>query len=138
MTPPGGTTLDWDGDSRSGAGALMQLSMKVAKMETFVRQLEKDVESGEDTRERLSKIESQLELFKSQLEKLDGALGELDDLKSAARWINPKMLGGIVALMLGGSVAGNATIDAVTGEPQDAKIEKVDRLIKMLEENQND
>lgn len=132
MNPPGGNTLDWDGDSKSGA--VMQLTMKVAKLETFVRQLEKDVDGGDDAKERLSKIEGQIDNIKCRLEQMDKSLGELDDLKSAARWINPKVLASIVALLLGGSVAGNATLDAVTDQPQDEKIEKVDRLIKMLEQ----
>jgi len=128
MNPPGGNTLDWDGDSKSGA--VMQLTMKVAKLETFVRQLEKDVETGENSRERLSKIETQLETLKSRLCRMEDSLDELDDLKSAAKWLSPKTLGGVVALLLGGSVAGNATIDAVTETPQEDKIEK---LLKMLE-----
>ncbi|MDB4339363.1 hypothetical protein N9992_00890, partial [bacterium] len=99
--------------------------MKVAKLETFVRQLEKDVETGEDSRERLSKIESQLETLGARLDKMESSLDELDDLKSAARWLSPKTIGGVVALVLGGSVAGNATIEAVTEKPQDAKIEKI-------------
>lgn len=131
MTPSGGNTLDWDGDSRSGA--VLQLTMKVAKLETFVRQLEKDVETGEDSRERLSKIESQLETLGARLDKMESSLDELDDLKSAARWLSPKTIGGVVALVLGGSVAGNATIEAVTEKPQDAKIEKIDKLLEMLE-----
>jgi hypothetical protein len=128
MNPPGGNTLDWDGDSKSGA--VMQLTMKVAKLETFVRQLEKDVETGENSRERLSKIETQLETLKSRLCRMEDSLDELDDLKSAAKWLSPKTLGGIIALLLGGSVAGNATIDAVTETPQEDKIEK---LLKALE-----
>ena len=135
MTPTGGNTLDWDGSGKSGA--VMQLSMKVAKLETFVRQLEKDVDAGEGSKERLSKMESQLDNLKCSLARIDTSLGELDDLKSAARWITPKALAGIVALLLGGSMAGKATIDAVTDQPHDTKIEKVDRLIKMLE-NRND
>lgn len=128
MSPLGGNTLDWDGDSKSGA--VMQLTMKVAKLETFVRQLEKDVETGENSRERLSKIETQLETLKSRLCRMEDSLDELDDLKSAAKWLSPKTLGGIIALLLGGSVAGNATIDAVTETPQEDKIEK---LLKALE-----
>lgn len=132
MSPLGGNTLDWDGSEKSGA--VIQLTMKVAKLETFVRQLEKDIDGGEDVRERLSKIEGQIDNMKCRLERMDKSLGELDDLKSAARWINPKVLASIVALLLGGSVAGNATLDAVTDQPHEEKIEKVDRLIKMLEQ----
>lgn len=132
MTPPSDNTLDWDGGGKSNA--VLQLSMKVAKMETFVRQLEKDIEAGESARERLSKFESRLDILDSRLSGVDKSLEELDDLKSAARWISPKMLGGLAAILLGGSVAGNATLDAVTDQPQDEKIEKVDRLIKMLEQ----
>ena len=131
MTPPGDNTLDWDGGGKSSA--VLQLSLKVAKMETFVRQLEKDIEAGESARERLSKFESRLDILDSRLSGVDKSLEELDDLKSAAKWISPKMLGGLAAILLGGSVAGNATIDAVTDQPHEEKIEKVDRLIKMLE-----
>ena len=132
MSPLGGNTLDWDGNEKSGA--VIQLTLKVAKLETFVRQLEKDIDGGEDVRERLSKIEGQIDNMKCRLERMDKSLCELDDLKSAARWINPKVLASIVALLLGGSVAGNATLDAVADQPHEEKIEKVDRLIKMLEQ----
>lgn len=131
MTPNGDNTLDWDSGGKSSA--LMQLSLKIAKLETFVRQLEKDISAGESAREKLSKFESRLDILDSRLSGIEKELSELDDLKSAARWISPKMLGGLVAILLGGSMAGNATLDAVTEHPHEEKIEKVDRLIKMLE-----
>ena len=59
MNPPGGTTLDWDCDDRSVA--VVQLSMKVAKLETFVRLMEKDIEDSADMRDRMSKVENQAE-----------------------------------------------------------------------------
>jgi DNA repair exonuclease SbcCD ATPase subunit len=133
MSPPSGdNTLEWDGGKGS---AVMQLSMKVAKLETFVRQLEKDVESSEGSKERLSKIESRLDVLAERLGSIEKDIDALDDLKSAARWINPKMLGGLAALLLGGSVAGNATLDAVTETHDEQKIEKVDQILQMLERN---
>jgi DNA repair exonuclease SbcCD ATPase subunit len=133
MSPPSGdNTLEWD----SGKGsAVMQLSMKVAKLETFVRQLEKDIESSEGSKERLSKIESRLDVLAERLGSIEKDIDALDDLKSAAKWINPKMLGGLAALLLGGSVAGNATLDAVTETHDEQKIEKVDQILQMLERN---
>ena len=133
MSPPSGdNTLEWDGGKGS---AVMQLSMKVAKLETFVRQLEKDIESSEGSKERLSKIESRLDVLAERLGSIEKDIDSLDDLKSAAKWINPKMLGGLVALLLGGSVAGNATLDAVTETQDEQKIEKVDQILQMLERN---
>jgi len=133
MSPPSGdNTLEWDGGKGS---AVMQLSMKVAKLETFVRQLEKDIESSEGSKERLSKIESRLDVLAERLGSIEKDIDALDDLKSAAKWINPKMLGGLVALLLGGSVAGNATLDAVTETHDEQKIEKVDQILQMLERN---
>lgn len=133
MSPPSGdNTLEWDGGKGS---AVMQLSMKVAKLETFVRQLEKDVESSEGSKERLSKIESRLDVLAERLGSIEKDIDALDDLKSAAKWINPKMLGGLAALLLGGSVAGNATLDAVTETHDEQKIEKVDQILQMLERN---
>jgi DNA repair exonuclease SbcCD ATPase subunit len=133
MSPPSGdNTLEWDGGKGS---AVMQLSMKVAKLETFVRQLEKDIESSEGSKERLSKIESRLDVLAERLGSIEKDIDALDDLKSAAKWINPKMLGGLAALLLGGSVAGNATLDAVTETHDEQKIEKVDQILQMLERN---
>lgn len=133
MSPPSGdNTLEWDGGKGS---AVMQLSMKVAKLETFVRQLEKDIESSEGSKERLSKIESRLDVLAERLGSVEKDIDALDDLKSAAKWINPKMLGGLAALLLGGSVAGNATLDAVTETHDEQKIEKVDQILQMLERN---
>ena len=131
--PPGGTTLDWDGDDRS----VVQLSMKVAKLETFVRLMEKDIEQSDDLRERMSKVENQAETVDRQLQKVCRSLDELDDLKSAAKLINAKTLSAIIIVLLGGSLAGNATLDAVKGEPSDDKIQKVEALIELLE-NRND
>lgn len=126
-----GTTLEWDGDDRSGA--VVQLSMKVAKLETFVRLMEKDIEQSEDLRDRMSKVENQAETVDRRLEKVCHSLDELDDLKSAAKLINPKTLSAIVVVLLGGSLAGNATLDAVKGEPNDDKMQKVEALIELLE-----
>lgn len=135
MSPPSGdNTLEWDGGKGS---AVMQLSMKVAKLETFVRQLEKEIESSEGSKERLSKIESRLDVLAERLGSVEKDIDALDDLKSAAKWINPKMLGGLVALLLGGSVAGNATLDAVTETHDEQKIEKVDQILQMLERNRH-
>ena len=133
--PPGGTTLDWEGDARSGA--VVQLSMKVAKLETFVRLLEKDIEQSDDLRDRMSKVENQAETVDRQLEKVCRSLDELDDLKSAAKLINAKTVSAIIIVLLGGALAGNATLDAVKGEPADDKIQKVEALIELLE-NRND
>ena len=133
--PPGGTTLDWEGDDRSGA--VVQLSMKVAKLETFVRLLEKDIEQSDDLRDRMSKVENQAETVTRQLEKVCRSLDELDDLKSAAKLINAKTVSAIIIVILGVSLAGNATLDAVKGEPADDKIQKVEALIELLE-NRND
>ena len=132
--PSGDNTLEWDGGKGS---AVIQLSMKVAKLETFVRQLEKDIESSEGSKERLSKIESRLDVLAERLGSIEKDIDALDDLKSAAKWINPKMLGGLVALLLGGSVAGNATLDAVTETHDEQKIEKVDQILQMLERNRH-
>ena len=130
MNPPGGTTLDWDGgDDRS----VVQLSMKVAKLETFVRLMEKDIEDSADMRDRMSKVENQAETIDRRLEKVCRSLDELDDLKSAAKLINAKTLSAIIIVLLGGSLAGNATLDAVKGEPTDDKIPKVEALIELLE-----
>lgn len=135
MSPPSGdNTLEWDGGK---GNAVMQLSMKVAKLETFVRQLEKEIESSEGSKERLSKIESRLDVLAERLGSVEKDIDALDDLKSAARWINPKMLGGLAALLLGGSVAGNATLDAVTETHDEQKIEKVDQILQMLERNRH-
>ena len=81
----------------------------------------------------MSKVENQAETVDRRLEKVCRSLDELDDLKSAAKLINAKTLSALVVVLLGGSLAGNATLDAVKGEPTDDKIQKVEALIELLE-----
>jgi len=136
-----GGTLDWGGGGDTSA--IMQLTMKVGKMETFVRNLEKDIEGidPEKSRERLGKNESRLDVIEDKLGKLEESIASLDDLKSASKWLNPKALGSLLALLMGGSVAGNVGLSSLQENTGDEKIEqkietqdeRLDKLLKMLE-----
>jgi hypothetical protein len=140
-----GGTLEWgNGDKTS---AIMGLTMKVAKIETFVRNLEKDLDgiNPDKSKERLVKNESRLDVIEGRLSKIEESIASLDDLKSASKWLNPKALGSLLALLMGGSVAGNVGLSSLQENTEDAKIEqkietqdeRLDKLLKMLE-NKND
>jgi hypothetical protein len=136
-----GGTLDWKDDGNHSA--IIQLTMKIAKLETFVRQLEKDVDAmnPEKSRERLGKNESRLDVMDDRLSKIEEGIAALDDLKSASKWLNPKAIGSVLAILLGGSVAGNVGISTLQHNGTDQKIEqkietqdeRLDKLLKMLE-----
>ena len=145
MRDENGGTLDWgNGDKTS---AIMGLTMKVAKIETFVRNLEKDLDgiNPDKSKERLVKNESRLDVIEGRLNKIEESIASLDDLKSASKWLNPKALGSLLALLMGGSVAGNVGLSSLQENTEDAKIEqkietqdeRLDKLLKMLE-NEND
>lgn len=137
-----GGTLDWGGGG--DASAIMQLTMKIGKMEIFVRNLEKDIAGidPEKSRERLSKNESRLDVIEGQLSKIEDGLSELDGLKSATKWLTPKALGSLLALLLGGSVAGNVGLSSLQENTDDQKIEqkietqdeRLDKLLQMMED----
>ena len=140
-----GGTLDWGGGGDTSA--IMQLTMKVGKMETFVRNLEKEIEGidPEKSRERLSKNESRLDVIDAKLDKIEEALSSLDDVRAISKWLSPKSIGSVLAILLGGSVAGNVGITSMQDSGADQQIEKtletqderLDKLLKMME-NQND
>ena len=145
MRDENGGTLDWgNGDKTS---AIMGLTMKVAKIETFVRNLEKDLDgiNPDKSKERLVKNESRLDVIEGRLNKIEESIASLADLKSASKWLNPKALGSLLALLMGGSVAGNVGRSSLQENTEDAKIEqkietqdeRLDKLLKMLE-NEND
>ena len=145
MNDEHGGTLDWGSGGKTSA--IMGLTMKVAKLETFVRNLEKDVAdiNPDKARERLVKNESRLDVIEGRLSKIEESIASLDDLKSASKWLNPKALGSLLALLMGGSVAGNVGLSSLQENTEDAKIEqkietqdeRLDKLLKMLE-NKND
>lgn len=140
-----GGTLDWGNGGKTSA--IMGLTMKVAKIETFVRNLEKELGgiNPDNSKERLVKNESRLDVIEVRLSKIEESIASLDDLKSALKWLNPKALGSLLALLLGGSVAGNAGLSSLQENTEDEKIEqkietqdeRLDKLLKMLE-NQDD
>ena len=126
-----GGTLDWNNGGKTSA--IMNLTMKVAKLETFARNLEKEVKDVDELRERLTKLES-------RLEESERRAGELDDLRAVARYANPKMISVVAALFLGGSVAGNTALDSViNGDGPDQTLhsdEQLQQILKMLEQKQ--
>ena len=111
----------------------MNLTMKVAKLETFARNLEKEVKDVDDLRERITKLES-------RLEESERRASELEDLRAVARYANPKMISVVAALFLGGSVAGNTALDSViNGDGPDQTLhsdEQLQQILNMLEKKQ--
>ncbi|MBT3708925.1 MAG: hypothetical protein HOG19_05755 [Gammaproteobacteria bacterium] len=141
MRDENGGTLEWKGDGNHSA--IMQLTMKIAKLETFVRQLEKDLDgiNPEKSRERLGKNESRLDVMDDRLGKIEDSVSSLDDIRAVSKWLNPKAIGSVLAILLGGSVAGNVGISTLQHNGTDQKIEqkietqdeRLDKLLKMLE-----
>ena len=135
------STLDWAGGGDTSA--IMQLTMKVGKMETFVRNLEKDIQGidPEKSRERLGKNESRLDVIEDKLGKIEEALSSLDDVRAISKWLNPKTIGSVLAILLGGSVAGNVGITSMQDDGTEQQIEqtletqdeRLDKLLKMME-----
>ena len=130
--PEHGDTLGWSGDGGK-TSAIMNLTMKVAKLETFARNLEKEVKDVDDLRERITKLES-------RLVESERKAGELEDLRAVARYANPKMISVVAALFLGGSVAGNTALDSViNGDGPDQTLhsdEQLQQILNMLEKKQ--
>jgi len=130
--PEHGDTLGWNGDGGK-TSAIMNLTMKIAKLETFARNLEKEVSDVDELRERLTKLES-------RLEESERRAGELDDLRAVARYANPKMISVVAALFLGGSVAGNTALDSViNGDGPDETLhsdEQLQQILQVLEQKQ--
>jgi len=128
-----GQTLNWkSGDDND-------LAARVAQLQTFVRMLEKEISTLDPSaqRDRLLKNEHRLDSLDRRIDKLDAAVEELDDLKATARVLNPKMVAGIVTLIMGGSMAGNTALDSMTGVDHQQKIdqqdERLDRIMKRLD-----
>jgi hypothetical protein len=128
-----GQTLNWkSGDDND-------LAARVAQLQTFVRMLEKEIATLDPSaqRDRLLKNEHRLDSLDRRIDKLDAAVEELDDLKATARVLNPKMVAGIVTLIMGGSMAGNTALDSMTGVDHQQKIdqqdERLDRIMKRLD-----
>tara|TARA_R100001594_G_scaffold31466_1_gene58674 strand:+ start:600 stop:1013 length:414 start_codon:yes stop_codon:yes gene_type:complete len=130
--PEHGDTLGWSGDGGK-TSAIMNLTMKVAKLETFARNLEKEVKDVDDLRERITKLES-------RLEESERKAGELEDLRAVARYANPKMISVVAALFLGGSVAGNTALDSVmNGDGPDQTLhsdEQLQQILNMIQKKQ--
>tara|TARA_R100000458_G_C8239101_1_gene218660 strand:- start:720 stop:1040 length:321 start_codon:yes stop_codon:yes gene_type:complete len=101
--------------------------------------LEKEIATLDPSaqRDRLLKNEHRLDSLDRRIDKLDAAVEELDDLKATARVLNPKMVAGIVTLIMGGSMAGNTALDSMTGVDHQQKIdqqdERLDRIMKRLD-----
>lgn len=127
-----GGTLDWNSGGKTNA--IMQLSMKVAKLETFVRELEKDAVAADPDklRERLTKQETRIDILESRLTQGEQQVAELDDLKSAAKYANPKMIGFLITLLLGGSVASNTAIETIRGKSEQQHDQSQDIQLQRL------
>jgi len=137
-------SMDWGSGGKTNA--IMRLTMQVAKLETTVKQVSDDVrESDPDAhRERLAKMDAKLDVLDKGTAVTEKAMSELDDLKSAARWLSPKNAGILFMVLFGGSTAASTAIDRVTHDPStvEQKIETQDqqmqRLIEQLQRMQQD
>ena len=130
--PDHGGTLDWNGGGK--ANAIMQLTMELEKLKTFSRNLEKDIEESGVLKERLTKQCHRIDILESRIQQSEQQVAELDDLKAAAKYANPKMITFAITVLLGGSVAGNTALDTITNGHHETHNQKQDEKLQRLME----
>ena len=126
-------SMDWGNGGKTNA--IIRLTMQVAKLETTVKQVREDVRENDPDahRERLAKLDVRFDVLESRLAKIEQSLSELDDLKSAAKWLSPKNIGLLIMLLFGGSTAASTAIDRVTTDnPVEQKIDNQDEQVQQL------
>lgn len=140
-----GKTLGWSGDANNPTS----LAVGIAKLETFCRNLEDKIDKNEESADDVVKLRVELDELKGKVSELKARLVSIEDLqedvesaKKILKMLNPKTLLAGVAMMMGGTVGGNAVVDSITGgeavieekvEDQDNKYEHLMKRIKELE-----
>ena len=140
-----GKTLGWSGDANNPTS----LAVGIAKLETFCRNLEDKIDKNEESADDVVKLRVELDELKGKVSELKARLVSIEDLqedvesaKKILKMLNPKTLLAGVAMMMGGTVGGNAVVDSITGdeavieekvEDQDNKYENLMKRIKELE-----
>lgn len=140
-----GKTLGWSGDANNPTS----LAVGIAKLETFCRNLEDKIDKNEESADDVVKLRVELDGLKGKVSELKARLVSIEDLqedvesaKKILKMLNPKTLLAGVAMMMGGTVGGNAVVDSITGgeavieekvEDQDNKYEHLMKRIKELE-----
>ena len=140
-----GKTLGWSGDANNPTS----LAVGIAKLETFCRNLEDKIDKNEEAADDVVKLRVELDELKGKVSELKARLVSIEDLqedvesaKKILKMLNPKTLLAGVAMMMGGTVGGNAVVDSITGdeavieekvEDQDNKYENLMKRIRELE-----
>lgn len=140
-----GKTLGWSGDANNPTS----LAVGIAKLETFCRNLEDKIDKNEESADDVVKLRVELDELKGKVSELKARLVSIEDLqedvesaKKILKMLNPKTLLAGVAMMMGGTVGGNAVVDSITGdeavieekvEDQDNKYENLMKRIRELE-----
>lgn len=132
-----GSTLGWSSDGNDP----VSIAVSIGKLQTFCRNLEDRIEKNEESKNDLVKISVELDELKGKASELKARVTSVEDLveevesaKKVLKMLNPKNIGCVIALVMGGSVGGNTVIESFNGQEQVIKqeVDQQDHQLKLL------
>lgn len=132
-----GSTLGWSSDGNDP----VSIAVSIGKLQTFCRNLEDRIEKNEESKDDLVKISVQLDELKGKASELRARMTSVEDLieevesaKKVLKMLNPKNIGCVIALVMGGSVGGNTVIESFNGQEQviQQEVDQQDHQLKLL------
>lgn len=132
-----GSTLGWSSDGNDP----VSIAVSIGKLQTFCRNLEDRIEKNEESKNDLVKISLELDELKGKASELKARVTSVEDLveevesaKKVLKMLNPKNIGCVIALVMGGSVGGNTVIESFNGQEQVIKqeVDQQDHQLKLL------
>ena len=132
-----GSTLGWSSDGNDP----VSIAVSIGKLQTFCRNLEDRIEKNEESKDDLVKISVQLDELKGKASELKARVTSVEDLieevesaKKVLKMLNPKNIGCVIALVMGGSVGGNTVIESFNGQEQviQQEVDQQDHQLKLL------
>ena len=132
-----GSTLGWSSDGNDP----VSIAVSIGKLQTFCRNLEDRIEKNEESKDDLVKISVELDELKGKTSELKARVTSVEDLieevesaKKVLKMLNPKNIGFVIALVMGGSVGGNTVIESFNGQEQVIKqeVDQQDHQLKLL------
>jgi hypothetical protein len=132
-----GSTLGWSSDGNDP----VSIAVSIGKLQTFCRNLEDRIEKNEESKDDLVKISVELDELKNKASELKARVTSVEDLieevesaKKVLKMLNPKNIGCVIALVMGGSVGGNTVIESFNGQEQVIKqeVDQQDHQLKLL------
>ena len=132
-----GSTLGWSSDGNDP----VSIAVSIGKLQTYCRNLEDRIEKNEESKDDLVKISVELDELKGKTSELKARVTSVEDLieevesaKKVLKMLNPKNIGFVIALVMGGSVGGNTVIESFNGQEQVIKqeVDQQDHQLKLL------